>query len=294
MNMLRSFEQVRHPPNTELLIAANNEHAALVGGGSTYAMPWHWHDCLMFILPSHGSVELKHEDQREGTWLSQDRFAVVPPDRAHSTCAGIGIHNHVALYVTCDALLRIDAKIGSLSEFYRRTRSTVQLRRTSAMRAIQALSVRRDLGAYGGSQVKHDLSSALVVQCIAEVIANDPVPSSSNREHGMALVADIKAFLTLNLDQEFPLDALGQRFGISRRHVTRLFREGTGYSIGEFQQQARIQSARSLLEETDLPISEIAYRVGFDSGAALAHAMRRAVGRSPSDVRAGLARSIKN
>ena len=72
--MLRSFEQLCQTAKADLLIAADAEHAAVVGGND-YAMPWHWHDCLMFILPSRGAIELRHEGRREGTWLSQDRFA---------------------------------------------------------------------------------------------------------------------------------------------------------------------------------------------------------------------------
>ena len=63
--MLRSFERLCHPANTDLLIAADEEHA-VVAGGRAYAMPWHWHDCLMFILPSRGTIELRHEDRRGG------------------------------------------------------------------------------------------------------------------------------------------------------------------------------------------------------------------------------------
>ena len=76
--------------------------------------------------------------------------------------------------------------------------------------------------------------------------------------------------------------------------MTRLFRELTGSSIGEFQQKVRLEAACELLNTTDLPIGEIAFRVGFDSGAALAHAMRRESGRSPSEIRKRAARSIKN
>lgn len=130
--MLRSFEQLRDTAKADLLIAADEEHAAMAGSGA-YAMLWHWHDCLMFILPSRGTVELKHEDQREGTWLSQDRFAVVPQNRAHETRAGIGAHRHVAIYVTGAILRRLDREIGSLSEFHRRTRSTTLVRRSSTV-----------------------------------------------------------------------------------------------------------------------------------------------------------------
>jgi AraC-like DNA-binding protein len=290
--MLRSFELLRQTANTDLVIAADDEHAALVGGGD-YAMPWHWHDCLMFMLPSRGTIELKHEDQRGGTWLSQDRFAVVPPNQAHETRAGIGAHSHIAIYVTGPVLDRLDREIGSLSEFRRRTRATTLFRRSAKLRALHELSVGGGGGAYGNSLVRHGLSSTLLVQCIAEVIGGETVSGASHREHGRMLVEDLKQYLTRHADQTVPLDSLEARFGVSRRHITRLFRELTGCSIGEFQQRVRLETACELLGTTDLAVGEIAFRVGFESGAALAHAMRRLDGRSPTEIRKRMARSIK-
>lgn len=291
--MLRSFDQLRQTANPDRLVAADDEYAALAGSGE-YAMPWHWHDCLMFILPSRGTIELKHEGQRAGTWLSHDRFAVVPADRAHETRAGIGAHSHIAIYVTGPTLDRFEREIGSLSDFRRRTRATALFHRTSKLRALHELSAQDHGGAYGNSRIRHGLSSALLVQCIAEVMAGEVVSGTSHRQHGMMLVEDVKQYLTAHVDRTIPLDMLEARFGVSRRHISRLFREFTGLSIGEFQQRARLDRARELLGATDLPVGEIAFRVGFDSGAALAHAMRRADGRSPSDVRKRVARSDKS
>ena len=290
--MLRSFDQLRRTANPDRLVAADDEYAALAGSGE-YAMPWHWHDCLMFILPSRGTIELKHEDRRAGTWLSHDRFAVVPADRAHETRAGIGAHSHIALYVTGPTLDRFEREIGSLSEFRRRTRKAALFHRTAKLRALHELSARDEGGAYGHARIRHGLSSALLVQCIAEVMTGEIVSDASHREHGMTLVEDIKQYLTLHMDRTIPLDTLEARFDVSRRHISRLFREFTGLSIGEFQQRARLDKACELLGATDLPIAEIAFRVGFDSGAALAHAMRRADGCSPGEVRKRMARSSK-
>lgn len=290
--MLSSFERLRRPANAGLLITADDEHAAVAGRGD-YAMPWHWHDCLMFILPSRGTIELKHEAGREGSWLSQDRFAIVPANQAHETRAGIGAHSHVAIYATGSILKRIERNNGSLTEFRKRTTTTRMFRRTDRLRALQALLVRDDEHAYGDAHIRHGLSSTLLVQCIAEALADDTVSSASHREHGMMLVTELKDYLTLHADRDVPLDALEERFGVSRRHITRLFRAGTGASIGEFQQRIRLDNASELLKATDLPIGEIALRVGFDSGAALAHAMRRTDGRSPSEIRKRVARPIK-
>lgn len=278
--MLRSFEQVSHPSDANLLISADRESATLSVGGA-YSMPWHWHDCLMFILPSRGTVELKHEDRRDGTWLSQDRFAVIPSSRAHETRAGIGGHSHVAVYVTGDSLRKFHNEIGSLTEFHRRTRNTVLVERSPALRALQELAIRKDNGPYGSSAIRRAFSSALVLQCIADVMEGNLLTSASHQDHGLALVEDIKGYLIEHADQDVPLDILGEHFRISRRHITRLFRERTGHSIGEFQLQIRLKRARELLTETDLPVGEIAFRVGFESGAALARAMRRESGHSP-------------
>ncbi len=291
--MLRSFEQLRQTARPDLLVAADEEYAAVVGSGA-YAMPWHWHDCLMFILPSRGAIELKYEGQRAGTWLSNDRFAVVPSNRAHETQAGIGAHSHIAIYATSPILHRLEKEIGSLSEFRRRTQAPRLFRHTSSLRTLHELSVRDERNAYGLSRVRHGLSSALLIQCIAEVIAGDAVSSASGRDHGMSLVEDVKQYLAAHVGQTIPLDALEERFGVSRRHITRLFREFTGVSIGDFQQRARIETACELLGATELPVGEIAFRVGFESSAALARAMRRTDGRSPTEIRKRVARSVKS
>jgi transcriptional regulator GlxA family with amidase domain len=107
------------------------------------------------------------------------------------------------------------------------------------------------------------------------------------------LINEIKDLIAINVEKDLPLDHIANRFGISRRHMTRLFREITGFSIGSFQQLKRVEVARQLLADTDLPVGEIAFRVGLESGSALSRAMRRIDGRSPTNVRNSVARSIK-
>lgn len=290
--MLRSFEQVRLAA-ADRLLAAEADYAAIAGSGE-YAMPWHWHDCLMFILPSQGTIELKHDGPRAGAWLSSNCFAVVPPGRPHQTQAGLGAHSHVAIYVTGPHLDRLESELGSLSEFRRRTRTPSLFRPSPALRALQRLSTQAPSDGFGRSRILSGLSTALLIQSMADVIASETVLDASRREHGRRLVEDLKEYLAAHAYRPVPLDGLEDRFGVSRRHITRLFREFTGMSVGDFQQQTRIRTACDLLAATDLPVGEVACRAGFDSGSALARAMRRVDGRSPSQVRKGAARSIKN
>ena len=155
-----------------------------MAGSSDYSMPWHWHDCLMFILPSRGTIELKHEDQREGTWLSQDRFAVVPPNgrmRPGPASARIAMSPSTS---PARHSARLDREIGSLSEFRRRTRATTLFHRT--------VTAARPAGAFGQVEAAATAIPAFArtcpppcsIQCIAEVMAGEDVSGASHREHG--------------------------------------------------------------------------------------------------------------
>jgi AraC family transcriptional regulator, regulatory protein of adaptative response / methylated-DNA-[protein]-cysteine methyltransferase len=62
-----------------------------------------------------------------------------------------------------------------------------------------------------------------------------------------------------------PVEALATRLGIGARHLTRLFDKHLGASPGQIARTARVQRAKRLLDDTELPMTEIASRAGFRS-----------------------------
>ena len=99
-------------------------------------------------------------------------------------------------------------------------------------------------------------------------------------------MTDVRSFIDERIAENLSLDALALRFGLSRRHLTRRFRQWSGVSIAGYQERQRIRLAEEMLIETTLQVGEIAWRVGFESGSALSRAMRRITGHSPSEMRA--------
>jgi len=61
------------------------------------------------------------------------------------------------------------------------------------------------------------------------------------------------------------VETLADRLGIGARHLSRLFRRHVGASPNQIAKTFRLQRARRLLDDTDLRITEIAYRAGFKS-----------------------------
>lgn len=280
--MLRSYQQVRAAAPAARQIASDEDRAVLTGGGIAYRAPWHWHDCLMILLPNQGALGFKDEQHRTGTWLSEERFVVVPKLAAHETEAARG--SHVALYLTEAMLSRIEATLGSL-ERLRRTKSPTIFSLTPEIRALQNLCAAGDPADPAVRAAREHLSSALLVNLLAQIERTDPLPNANASEHGSILAAELRAYIEAHAAEEVPLDVIAETFGLSRRHATRLFRQWSGVSIAEYRERWRVNAARQLLTDTTLPVGEIAFRVGYEFGSALARAMRRHLGQSPSDVR---------
>jgi len=61
------------------------------------------------------------------------------------------------------------------------------------------------------------------------------------------------------------IDALAERLGIGTRHLSRLFKKHVGASPTQVAQTARVQRAKRMVDNTDLPMTAIALAAGFGS-----------------------------
>ena len=84
---------------------------------------------------------------------------------------------------------------------------------------------------------------------------------------------------------EVDIAKLAGRLEISRRTLERRFRHATGRSLLEEIQTCRVERARRLLVETDIPIKEIVFRAGFNTREQLRQAFAKVFGQSPDSFR---------
>lgn len=82
--------------------------------------------------------------------------------------------------------------------------------------------------------------------------------------------------------RELPdLERLAGEYGTSSRHLRRLFRTHFGVSLRQYRQTSRLLAAKSLLADTDLPITDVAYASGFSSLRAFHSAFGQQYGQPP-------------
>jgi AraC family transcriptional regulator of adaptative response/methylated-DNA-[protein]-cysteine methyltransferase len=78
---------------------------------------------------------------------------------------------------------------------------------------------------------------------------------------------------------------LASRLGVGTRHLLRLFRGHVGASPSEVAGTRRVQAAKRLICDSDMPLGEIAFEVGFASVRRFNDAFRKTYKRSPSSFR---------
>lgn len=92
-------------------------------------------------------------------------------------------------------------------------------------------------------------------------------------------------YIHANYDQKITLNQLTERFHINRTTLSEEFTKTTGLSVIDYLIKLRIKIASILLSQTDIPISEILYRTGFNDSTHFGRIFRKYTGFSPSQYR---------
>lgn len=87
-------------------------------------------------------------------------------------------------------------------------------------------------------------------------------------------------------DPKLNIDALADHVGLSASHIQNIFKAATGSSISAYLRRLRLNKATELLEQTDVPISEIAERTGFGNSNYFYTVFKRHYSITPTEYRA--------
>lgn len=94
-------------------------------------------------------------------------------------------------------------------------------------------------------------------------------------------------FINENLREDLTLDRISEVLAMSPGHFAHAFKTTTGLAPHHYVVERRIDRAKGLLRKSELPIAEIAHRVGFRNQSHFSFAFRRATGVTPRQFRGG-------
>jgi LacI family transcriptional regulator len=94
------------------------------------------------------------------------------------------------------------------------------------------------------------------------------------------------SYIYRNRARDFTVGDVAQAVGISRRNLEVKFRKSVGRTILSEIQRIRLDHAKRMLRETDLPVTQIAESSGYSSASYLTQVFGKEIGASPAKYRA--------
>jgi AraC-like DNA-binding protein len=132
------------------------------------------------------------------------------------------------------------------------------------------------------------ISVSILIELLALLRRAVPEGARVHEEHPSPLharVSHIARYLGENHDADVSLDRLAVRFGTSKYHLCRTFKEASGSTILEYLNAVRVGEAKRLLLETSDPVSAVASAAGFSGTAHLDRVFGRVLGCTPLEYR---------
>lgn len=107
----------------------------------------------------------------------------------------------------------------------------------------------------------------------------------SAQAQGSRLVLEIREYLNRNYAQEMTLQHIAERFFISRENVSRKFKQITGENLSDYLTSLRVDKAKTLLQNTNLRLSQIAELVGYEDEKYFSRVFKKSTGVTPREYR---------
>ncbi len=95
----------------------------------------------------------------------------------------------------------------------------------------------------------------------------------------------VQNYISENPEADLSVEALARQASMSPRNFSRVFSNEVGLSPGKFVELSRLERARFLLEDTDLPLPDVADKCGYGTADGLRLAFNRHLDVSPREYR---------
>jgi AraC-like DNA-binding protein len=145
----------------------------------------------------------------------------------------------------------------------------------------------KDLRALCQLRNAHDLSKPK--QQLARISELPESVRLTNEHQKQRPLQDAIHYIELHFKEHIEQQTLAKRCGMTPFRFSRLFKQTYGVGFLEFVQRKRMDKAEELLSNSEMPITSIAYAVGFQDPSYFARSFKQYFGCCPSDYRQGTA-----
>ena len=235
-------------------------------------IPYHWHPELEIITVDCGRVSLTIADRMYEGARGDVFFAA--SEELHEIRAA-GRENQFRSFVFAADFLRFATCLRSGEPGQ------------SEVRTLLAQIVRTWQQQAPGCQLAVKAALLGIVAVCAQYGRLEGRPVRPGADYRARQLREIVGYLGEHFTEPLSLPEVASHFGLSPQYFSTFFRENFGRTFTQHINSLRIEQAARLLRETDLPVMEVGFSVGFDNFSYFIKRFRSVYGVSPSHYRKG-------
>ena len=230
----------------------------------------HSHDHHQIVLPLSGALEMDVGGAFDA--VTADRAVAIPSGQLHSFA---GTRDNALLVVDLGAA-------GGL-----RDREHLRFWSAAAEQPFIGLEpsfrgfcefIAGQAPTVGYQGLRAEVTGDFMVEALARGVGLEPNPLPPP-------LARAVAFIEAHHDRPIALADVARHAGLSESRLNAHFHERFGVAPGRYLARQRLRQAEVLLTETELPVAEVALRVGYGDQSAFARAFQRETGEPPAAFR---------
>lgn len=254
----------------------------------TTEVPWHWHEALEFNLVVNGQVKVSTTNQTqifcagEGFFLNSNVLAAMDSD---SACI---LDSHLFHPVFLSGHFKSVFETKYLNPVTQnRNLDLIALRGNSEtqrqiLKKLQQLS-KLQAEADTEFQTRNLLSEIWLL--LLEEIKNADTSLFHAPQKNQDRILTMIAFIQENFAEKLTLEDIASSAAVSTRECLRCFRASIHQSPMDYLIEYRIRVSKKLLETSNLSITDIALRCGFNSNSYYTKQFHRICGKTPNIYR---------
>lgn len=242
------------------------------------AVPFHWHKELQITWVVKGKLSYSVNDE---TFLLDSAKALLIGDHQLHSCKTVGTDaKTLCLNFSTDIFQTIIQKECILPFLQKNPFSYILLPLDSSnIRTLEALlSVKNEPKGY--VSIMH-----FVYGIFDRILQTYEEPTSPGNNKELELFQTVLDYVHAHYSEPLTIKEISEQVFINRNRLTQLFNKYTHMSPIKYLNQYRLYEAKNLIVSTDMPISDISPKVGYNELSHFIQQFREAYGLSPLKYR---------
>lgn len=136
---------------------------------------------------------------------------------------------------------------------------------------------------YGNRDLNNYYATVILCELYSQLFLSGGRISMKNGQ--VQLYSDILDYISWRLRENIKVSEIAEYFGYNSKYITTFFKKASGIPLKQYILNRKIELAKALLTDTNQPVAQIGYEIGFSDNHNFSNTFKRLTGQTPSEYR---------